>query len=79
MAERVSVTWGPFKLSPLKYQTLDVGPYTVSTDVRPGESTEDAMGRALEAAARFARKAYPDLLESFVDMSRQADAAVRGR
>jgi hypothetical protein len=78
MSARVTATWGPFKFSPVRFETLDVGPFSATVDVRPGESEEDALVRAYEACERAARKVYPQALASFLELSRQARDAARG-
>lgn len=75
--EWVEATWGPMKLSPLRYQNLDVGPYTMRTRVLPGETHEQAFDRAFKHCERLGREAYKRQLTDFIEFARQASEAVR--
>jgi hypothetical protein len=51
--EEVSYTWGSETLCPVRYNACTVGPFTVTTRVRKGESAAQALARARDELAPF--------------------------
>ena len=74
MAESVTVTWGKVLISPVQYNTFEVGPFSMTTEVGEGETPEDAMKRAYAALEKFARSTYAEKLKSFREQFATATA-----
>lgn len=52
--QTVTVVWGKELYSPKQFHTYEVGPFTATTTVIPGETFERAAERAMEDLRRFA-------------------------
>lgn len=52
----VTVVWGKELFSPASFHTFEVGPFTATTRVIPGETFSVAAERAMEDLRRFAEK-----------------------
>lgn len=48
--DEIAFTFGAETFSPVKYNTFSVGPFTIKSVVRPGESAKDAYVRIRTAA-----------------------------
>ena len=83
MADTVSYTWGEERYSPIQYQTFGVGPFTYTTEVRDGETPEEAMDRARDFVKAEAKKSYNDKCRTFPARVRNAHTickeATRGK
>ncbi len=62
---RVRVTWGCEKISPVAYNTFDVGPFEAEGTVQPGETVPQACGRIYNELAAFAEQARDAKARSF--------------
>lgn len=76
--ETVTVTWGEEVISPVQYQSFRVGPFTMTTKIKEGESTVDAMHRAYAALEQFARNTYPMKRKTFLDELSRSDRFISG-
>lgn len=65
MADRVTYTWAEERYSPIQYQTFGVGPFSYTTEVREGETPEQAMDRARDFVKALAKKEYLEKCASF--------------
>jgi len=73
--DEVSVTIGRELYSPIRYQTFEVGPYTVVTKVRPGETAREAFARARAVAQEAWDQEFEEKVGQHGDrVSRAADA-----
>jgi hypothetical protein len=63
--DSVTVCFGVQKFNPGNYQSLELGPFYMKTDVKPGESVEEALERAYSALEGFARKVWARTLKDF--------------
>jgi len=77
--ERVTVTWGKMLISAVQYNTFDVGPFSLETEVLPGETAEQAMARGYAILEGFARKTYAGKIEAFRAALGDAKKAMSGR
>jgi hypothetical protein len=73
----VSVTWGAEKFSPVQYHTFDLGPFSYTTKVRPGETPAEAAQRAYKVCERIARETYVDKRDEFLRNVREAASAAK--
>ncbi len=55
-SEEVTVCWGEEKFSPKAYHSMSVGPFFAKTQVRPGETQEEAMNRAYDKLVHSAER-----------------------
>lgn len=76
-ADTVTATFGEEKFSPIQYQSFAVGPFFAKTKVKPGESLEQALGRAYEACRAAARLCYKEKRDEFIANVAAADQAAR--
>ena len=58
--EQVTATVGEIVATPMPYHSFRVGPYSVTTYVREGETSEAALRRAEAACLKVARAAYAE-------------------
>jgi len=77
--DEVTVNWGAEKISPIQYNTMDIGPFSMRTKVRPGETAEEAMARAYAACRNFAMSTFAGKRDAFIAEVRAAAQAARGR
>jgi hypothetical protein len=68
--DRISVTWSEETFCPVSYQKFGVGPFFMSTKVRPGETPEDALRRAWNHLDNFARSIYNVKRNGFIERLR---------
>lgn len=69
--DEVRVQIGPEVFSPIRYHTFTVGPVSVSTKVRPGESAEEAHVRAWSIAEVAFEAQFSTCLQQFLDRVRE--------
>jgi hypothetical protein len=74
-----TVTWGMQKLSPVQYQTLDVGPFSMQVTTKPGETPQEAFVRAYDFLAKQAQAVYKREMPAFLERVRESAGAARGR
>jgi hypothetical protein len=79
MATTVTVTWGEQLIAPIQFNNFKIGPFSMTTEIRPGESEEQAMARAYAACAAFARSTYKEKFAAFKEAYQAANAVVGGR
>lgn len=63
--------------TPKQYCSFRVGPFTVQTKVRAGETSADAMRRAQKAVDKLHDEAFEATLAKFVSEQRKAEGAMR--
>jgi hypothetical protein len=77
-SDYVSVTWGEEKCSIKgEYSTFTVGPFSMTTKVKPGETPEEAMERAQSYLDAHARKVFTRKRDAFLQELRGIAAKVR--
>lgn len=65
--DTIRVVRGIEKFSPRQYQTIDIGPFELTTTVKPGETREEAFMRASEFLAKMARAEYVARSKEFIE------------
>ena len=78
VGDTVRVVWGKQLISPVQFNTFEIGPFEMTTEVGPDETPGDAMQRAYEHLERFARSSYKDKIAAFTEAYKAARAVVRG-
>jgi hypothetical protein len=63
----VTATWGDEAFTPVPFNSFRVGPFSLTTAVRPDETPEQAMDRAYTFLDNFARKVYVQKRKGFFD------------
>ena len=53
---RVTVSWGKELFSPVKYESFEVGPFSIEVEIKPGDDVEQIMADAHQRLADFAEK-----------------------
>ena len=74
----VTVVWGEEKFTPVpnSYSTFTVGPFSVTTNVQPGETFESARERAMKGLREQAETERQRKCESFLSaLKRMVDGA----
>lgn len=71
-ADRVSVNWGEEVFCPVPYQSFRLGPFFMSTKVRPGETPEQALTRAWEHLDAYARSMFIAKRNGFISRLRES-------
>jgi hypothetical protein len=61
----VTVTWGEEVYSPVQYNSFRLGPYSMTTAVRPGETRAQAFERAYDDLERLAAASFAKKREAF--------------
>ena len=61
----VTVVWGKELIAPVQYNNFEVGPFTMTTEVLPHETPEEAWARAYGFLDRQARASYAEKLKTF--------------
>lgn len=56
VVRRVTVSWGKELYSPVKYESYEVGPFSLEVEIREGEDVEAALDRAHDFLAAYAEK-----------------------
>jgi hypothetical protein len=74
----ITVVYGQQKFAPVQYHSFDIGPFSMSTTPRPGETYEQAYERAYGFLESCAKNAYKSALAAFLLRVRDA-AAGSGR
>jgi hypothetical protein len=77
MNEPVTATWGERTFTPVAYNTFKVGPFSYTTQVRPGESPEAAISRAQAIVDRQGQAAFEKALADFLTQLKQVGEATR--
>lgn len=65
-SESISVTWGPELISPRRFNTITIGPFTYETCVQDGETLEQAYARANETVAAIGEGSRKKRVAAFV-------------
>ena len=76
---KVRAVWGPMKIAPIQFNNFDVGPFEMETEVKPGETHEEAFDRAYAECEKMARRSYAEKLKLFREAHAQGQAVTRGR
>ncbi len=79
VGDRVTVTFGAQKFSPVQYHVLDIGPFSMETTVQKGETDEQAMERAYRSLAETARQAFKREMPPFLERVKEAATAAGRR
>jgi hypothetical protein len=77
--DTVTVTWGKQLIAPVQYNNFEVGPFVMTSEVRPGEKPSEAMTRVYAVLEGFARESYKTKIAAFREAFAAANQAVRGR
>jgi len=75
--ELVTATAAECLFSPKQYNAFRIGPFTVQTRVRPGETHLDALRRAQKACDALYTEAFDKKLAQYVGELRKAEGAAR--
>jgi hypothetical protein len=75
--DSVSATAAECLYTPKPYNSFRVGPFTVTTRVRAGETHADAGRRAKRAADKLFEESFAERLAAFIAEMRKVDGAVR--
>jgi hypothetical protein len=78
VGDKLTVVFGQQKFAPVQYHIIDIGPFTVETTVKPGETDEQAYARAYTFLEAQAKKAFKAALPEFLTSVKEAATAVRG-
>lgn len=73
----LTVTWGKEGFSPIQFHTFEVGPYTASTTIRPGETMGQAAERLRRQLAGLVEAEFPRKLEEYLRRVRLAADGAR--
>ena len=79
MSDTITVTYGAQKFSPVQYQLFDVGPFSMTTTVKPDETPEQAYARAYAFLAGCAKAAFATAKVEFLQRVRDAGESTRKR
>lgn len=74
----LTVTWGTEKFSPIQYQTMDVGPVSVTAEVPADMSLESAHRELLSELRLMMAKQFELQIDDFKERVRAAATTVRG-
>lgn len=77
--DAIRATWGREVFSPIRYYTIEVGPFEASSHVRPGETGGEAMARLTAFLEAQAAVEYEDKLHAFLDRVRDSAEVVETR
>jgi hypothetical protein len=77
MDDSIEVVWGPQKFAPISFHSFDVGPLTMRTTIRKGETPEQAFERAYSFLASQGRRVYEQELKLFLERVRIAGTQVQ--
>ena len=72
MSDTVTATFGAQTMCPVPYHSMTLGPFSMTTEVRPGETPEAALERAYAACEAQARKVWTPTLAAFLSRAREA-------
>jgi len=75
----LTVTWGRETHQPLKYHSLEIGPYQMTVSVGEGESAQQAADNALAAMELIAQSELDMKIKLFLDRVRLIASAVAGK
>lgn len=64
--------FAPEKYSPVRYHTMELGPFIAKTKVRPGETGFQAMERAYTLCEKWARASWKQKLKEFIERVEEA-------
>jgi hypothetical protein len=78
MADQITVTWGKQLISPRQFNTFEIGPFVMVTELRGDETEAEAFDRAYEFLEERARSTYKAKIASFEEAFKAASAVVRG-
>lgn len=68
----VTVVWAEQAVQAVQYNVLRYGGFSMTTEVKDGETPEQAMDRAYAYLDRFAKKNWPKALAEHLDSIRAA-------
>lgn len=77
--DEVAFTVGREGFTPVKFHTFEVGPFTVTTKVREGETGAEAVARARVAAQAIFDAEYKRKLDAYLDHVREASETAVAR
>lgn len=75
--QMITVTWGEEVLQPIQYNGFRIGPITLSTPVKEGETVEQAYSRVWAMLAKLGERQFTDKLDTFKNHLREGAASVR--
>lgn len=56
--DTITVTWGHECIQPKQYNVYNVGPFSTTTTIRPGETFEEAFNRAYTMLEKMAEATF---------------------
>jgi hypothetical protein len=65
--DTVTVTWSEERFAPVQYHSFGIGPFWMTTKIRPDETPEQAMERAYTALDAVARRLYSQKRKGFFE------------
>lgn len=75
---RVSVTIGRQVFSPIQFHTFEVGPFSMTRDLRDGETAEEALRTIYLELRAFADGVYERERTAFIERMRTARRSAQG-
>jgi len=75
----LTVTWGKETFRPLQYHVLDLGPFSATTRVRPGETMQSAAERAFAELEAIATAEFERKIRAFTGRARMLDEMMRSQ
>jgi len=77
VGDSVTVVWAEELFAPVQYQSFRVGPFSITTKIRPGEDATAAMSRAWNYLDAFARKAYVQKRDDYLNRLAEVGESTR--
>lgn len=69
---QLTVTWGKEHIQPIRFQGMDIGPYTMQIVVHQGESPIEAKRRAMQHLNVMAEEELAEKLPRFIQRCKDA-------
>ena len=70
--EPIDVTWGREHVQPVQYNGMDIGPFSMTTKIRKGETPVSAAARAMLQLDAIAQNEFKTKLPAFLQRIRDA-------
>jgi hypothetical protein len=71
----ITVTWGGEKFSPIQYHTVDIGPFSITLEVKPDELVNQVYHRGYDMLDRYARQTWERKLRDHIERVKQCATA----
>lgn len=76
--DEITITFGAQKYAPIQYQSFDIGPFTVRTVRRPGETFAEVYARVAPELRAMAEQEFKERLAEHLARVKLAAGAARG-